>query len=34
MYGAETWKLQKSRSEIPGKLWNVVLDEKGEDQLD
>jgi hypothetical protein len=30
------WNLDtlESRSEIPGKLWNVVLEKDGEDQLD
>ena len=30
------WNLDtsKSRSEIPGKFWNVVLEKDGEDQLD
>jgi len=30
------WNLDASgsRSETPGKFWNVVLDKEGEDQLD
>ena len=31
-YGAEIWTL-KSRSEVPGKFSNVVLQKNGEDQL-
>jgi hypothetical protein len=31
MFGAETLE---SRSEIPGKFWNVVLEKDEEDQLD
>jgi hypothetical protein len=30
-YGAE---ISGSRSETPGKFWNVVLEKDGEDQLD
>jgi hypothetical protein len=34
LYGAETWDTSESRSETPGKFWNVVLERDGEDQLD
>ena len=34
LYGAETWDGSGSRSEIPGKFGNVVLEKDGEDQLD
>jgi len=33
-YGAETWTLRGSRSELRGKFSNVVLEKDGEDQLD
>jgi len=33
LYCAGTWT-QKSRSEMPGKFLNVVLEMDGEDQLD
>jgi len=33
LYGAETWDTLKSRSEIPWKFWNVVLEKDGADQL-
>ena len=32
--GAETLDASGSRSETPGKFWNVVLEKDGEDQLD
>jgi hypothetical protein len=32
--GAGTWDTSESRSETPGKIWNVVLEKDGEDQLD
>jgi hypothetical protein len=34
LYGAETWDTLGSRSETPGKFWNVVLEKDGKDQLD
>jgi hypothetical protein len=34
LYGAETWTASESRSEIPGKFCNVVLEKNGEDRLD
>jgi len=34
LYGAETRNASGSRSEIPGKFWNAVLEKDGEDQLD
>jgi len=34
LYDAETWDTLESGSEIPGKLWNAVLEKDGEDQLD
>ena len=33
LYGAETWTLRKSGSEIPGKFRKVVLEKDGVDQL-
>jgi hypothetical protein len=33
-YGAETCNTSGSRSEIPGKLRNVMLEKNGEDRLD
>ena len=32
--GAETWYISESRPEMSGKLWNLVLEKGGEDQLD
>ena len=32
--GAETWDASGSRSEIPGKFLDVVLEKDEEDQLD
>ena len=34
MYDADIWTLQKSRSQMPWKIWNVVLDRDEEDQFD
>jgi len=33
MYGVETLILRKRRSEIPGKFWNAILENDGEDHL-
>ena len=33
VYGTETYS-SESRSQIPGKFWNVVLEKDGKDQLD
>jgi hypothetical protein len=33
LYGAETW-LFETRSEVPGKFWNVVLEKDGEYKFD
>ena len=34
VYGDETWNTSESRSEIPGKFWNVVPEKDGKDQVD
>jgi len=34
LYGAKHLDTSESRTEIPGKVWNLVLEKDGEDQLD